>query len=68
MNELASKVGLSEREEAIYDIICDNPSISIDEIAEKFDVTRRTILRDVQELKKKEKVTYNKKDIMWKVA
>ena len=68
VNELASKVGLSEREEAIYDIICDNPSISIDEIAEKFDVTRRTILRDVQELKKKGKVTYNKKDSMWKVT
>lgn len=67
-NELASKVGLSEREEAIYNIIIENPSISVDEIAEKFEVTRRTILRDVQELKKKEKISYNKKDSTWKVT
>lgn len=35
-------------------MICENQKISVDDIAAKLDVTRRTVLRDVQEMKKKD--------------
>ncbi|MCF8429453.1 MAG: helix-turn-helix domain-containing protein [Bacteroidia bacterium] len=35
-----------------------NPSITTELIAEKLNVTRRTILRDMEKLKKKAKVIY----------
>ena len=43
-------------------MICENQKISVDDIAAKLDVTRRTILRDVQEIKKKVFLVYDKKE------
>ena len=57
----------TEREQLIYDMICEDQKISIDEIAAKLEVTRRTILRDIQEIKKKVFLMYNKKEAVWKL-
>lgn len=62
------KIELTEREQFVYDIICEDPKISVDDIAAKLDVTRRTVLRDVQEIKKKVFLLYDKKESMWKVT
>lgn len=61
------ETGLTEREQLIYDMISENQKISVDDIAAKLDVTRRTILRDVQEMKKKVFLMYDKKEGQWKV-
>ena len=57
---------LTEREQQIYNMIIKNPKINIDEIAAELDVTRRTILRNVQEMKKKVYLAYDKKNTVWK--
>ena len=51
----------------IYDMIYENPKIGVDDIAAKLDVTRRTVLRDVQEIKKKLFLAYDKKEAVWKL-
>ncbi len=48
-------------------MICENPKISMNDIAAKLDVTRRTVLRDVQEIKKKIFLSYDKKEALWKL-
>ena len=48
-------------------MICENQKISVDDIAAKLDVTRRTVLRDVQEIKKKVFLIYDKKEALWKL-
>lgn len=58
---------LTEREQLVYDMICENQKIGVDDIAAQLDVTRRTILRDVQELKKKVFLAYNKNEACWKL-
>lgn len=39
----------------------------MDDIAARLDVTRRTVLRDVQEIKKKVFLLYDKKESLWKL-
>lgn len=41
--------------------------ISVDDIAARLDATRRTVLRDVREIKKKVYLMYDKKDSQWKI-
>lgn len=67
VEEAKLETELSEREQIVYDMICRNPRISVDEIAAHLDVTRRTILRDVQEIKKKVFLVYSKKEAIWKL-
>ena len=71
LNEAAVKeeknlTELTGREQQIYTMIIKNPTINIDEIADELDVTRRTILRNVQEMKKKVHLAYDKKNTVWK--
>lgn len=61
------EIELTEREQMIYAMIRENQRISVDDIAEKLDVTRRTVLRDVQEIKKKAFLMYDKKEALWKL-
>lgn len=61
VSEVKLETKLTEREQLIYDMICANQQMSVDDIAAKLDVTRRTILRDVQEIKKKVFLSYDKK-------
>lgn len=52
---------------AAKDMICENQKISVDDIAARLDVTRRTVLRDIQEIKRKVFLLYNKKESLWKL-
>lgn len=53
MNEKRAEIELTERERLIYDMISEDQTISVEDIADRLDVTRRTILRYVQEMKKR---------------
>lgn len=53
VKQIEMETELTEREQLIYDMINENQKISVDDIAAKLDVTRRIVLRDVQEIKKK---------------
>lgn len=67
VSDLKSAAELTQREQKVYDIICGNQKISIDDIAAKLDVTRRTVLRDIQEIKKKIFLAYDKKEALWRL-
>lgn len=67
VKQVVIETELTEREQLIYDMICENQKISVDDIAAKLDVTRRTVLRDVQEIKKKVFLMYDKKESKWKL-
>lgn len=67
VSEVKLESEMTEREQLVYDMICKNPKISIDDIAANLDVTRRTVLRDVQEIKKKIFLVYDKKEAVWKL-
>lgn len=67
VDDITIKTTLTVREQLIYDMICESPRISVDELAVKLDVARRTILRDVQEIKKKVFLIYDKKEALWKL-
>mgnify|MGYP002511125828 CR=1 FL=1 len=67
VKQIEAETGLTEREQLIYDLISKNQKISVDDIAAKLDITRRTVLRDVQEIKKKVFLLYDKKEALWKL-
>lgn len=67
VSEMKMRTELSDREEKIYNLIKDNKKITIDELAEQFKVNRRTILRDIQEMKKKIYLAFDKKEGTWKL-
>lgn len=67
VRQVKGKNDLTEREQLIYDMISENQKISVDDIAAGLDVTRRTVLRDVQEIKKKTLLMYDKKEALWKL-
>lgn len=67
VKQVEMETELTEREQLAYDMICENQKISVDDIAAKLDVTRRTVLRDVQEIKKKVFLMYDKKEALWKL-
>ena len=67
VKQVEMETELTESEQLVYDMICENQKISVDDIAAKLDETRRTILRDVQEIKKKVSLSYDKKESVWKL-
>lgn len=67
VKQVEMETELTEREQMIYAMISENQKISVDDIAAKLDVTRRTVLRDVQEIKKKVFLMYDKKEALWKL-
>lgn len=60
--------GLSERQNMILGMIEDDTSIQVEEIAESFGLSRATILREIQEIKKSVQLSYNKKAKEWKLG
>lgn len=57
----SSKYSLNERQRYILDRIKDNPSLQIEDLVDEFDSSRRTILREIQEIKKQVNLSYDKK-------
>lgn len=66
-DEQKSKTELTPRETKIRDLILQNKKISIELIATELSVDRRTILRDISQMKKKIKLLYDKKTCAWKI-
>ena len=66
-DEQKQKTNLTERESAINSIILQDRTVSIDDIANRLSVNRRTVLRDIQNLKKKRSISFNKKQAVWMV-
>ena len=56
---------LSERQNMILGVIKDDTSIQVEEIAESFGLSRATILREIQEIKKSVQLSYSKKEKEW---
>lgn len=67
VSEQIDKTELTERENIIQKLISSNQSVTADEIAAELNVNRRTVLRDVQELRKKIGLHYDKKTGQWKI-
>lgn len=67
IEEIRLETSFADRERMIYDMISANPKISIEDIAAQLDVTRRTVLRNVQEIKKKTFLAYDKKEAAWRL-
>lgn len=58
---------LSERQKEIYSIICENPCTTVEDIMKHYDLSRSTIFRDYEAIKKALGCTYSKKTGMWKL-
>lgn len=56
---------LPERQKGILSEIRSNPRIQVEELMELFHLSRATILREVQEIRKKTGLTYDKKRQIW---
>ncbi len=64
-SEEVNRTGLSERQNIILVIIKDDTSIQIEEIAASFGLSRATILREIQEIKKSVQLSYSKTETAW---
>ena len=60
-----NRYGLPERQQKILSEILANPRIQVEELMEKFDLSRSTILREIQEIKKRSGLVYDKKSQTW---
>ena len=60
--------GLSERQDMILGMIKDDTSIQVEEIAESFGLSRATILREIQEIKRRVPLSYSKKEKEWNLG
>ncbi|MFI3214624.1 MAG: HTH domain-containing protein [Eubacteriales bacterium] len=58
---------MSERQNKILDMIEANISVQIEEIAERLNISRATVLREIQEIKKHVGIVYMKKTKQWKL-
>lgn len=66
--KIQDKKGLSERQNVILGMIRDENSIQVEDIAESFGLSRATILREIQEIKKSVVMVYDKKEKKWIVS
>lgn len=56
---------LTDRQNKILDLIRNQPDIQIDKIEEIFELSRSTINRDIQEIKKTVPIRFDKKSMRW---
>ena len=64
-NEVEEKNTLSQREQTIYNMICENKMLSVEEVMATLDISRSTVFRDYGKIKKITGATYNKKRGKW---
>ena len=64
-DKLKKDTELTEREEQIFDMISRNKKLSLQEIADTLNVNERTVSRDIQGIKKKTNLKYDKKTGLW---
>ena len=56
---------LSEREQKIYNMICENLHLSVEQVMAEFDISRATVFRDYAKIKKVTGAMYDKKTSTW---
>lgn len=62
-----SESGLSERQNTILEMIKEDVTIQVEDIIKNLGVSRSTVLREVQEIKKKKALSYDKKTKQWTI-
>ena len=56
---------LSEREQKIYNMICENIHLSVEQVMAELDISRATVFRDYAKIKKVTGAMYDKKTSTW---
>ncbi len=56
---------LSEREQKIYNMICKNLHLTIEQVMAEFDISRATVFRDYAKIKQVTGAEYDKKTSTW---
>ena len=56
---------LSEREQKIYNMICENLHLSVEQVMAELDISRSTVFRDYAKIKKVTGAVYDKKTSTW---
>ena len=56
---------LSEREQKIYNMICENLHLSVEQVMAELDISRATVYRDYAKIKKVTGAMYDKKTSTW---
>lgn len=63
--EVKEKKNLSEREQKIYNMICENLHLSVEQVMAELDISRATVFRDYAKIKKVTGAVYDKKTSTW---
>ena len=56
---------LSDREQRIYDMICENKHLSVEQVMSELDISRATVFRDYARIREITGAEYNKKTGTW---
>ena len=72
LNETAAKEAeekktLTERQQKIYNMICDNKYLTVEQVMSEFDISRATVFREYAKIKVVTGVFYDKADGIWKL-
>ena len=63
--EVKEQKTLSEREQKIYNMICENLHLSVEQVMAELDISRATVFRDYAKIKKMTGAMYDKKTSTW---
>ena len=64
-DEATEQKKLSEREQKIYNMICENLHLSVEQVMAELDISRATVFRDYAKIKKVTGAVYDKKTSTW---
>ncbi len=64
-DEATEQKTLSEREQKIYNMICENLHLSVEQVMAELDISRSTVFRDYAKIKKVTGAAYDKKTSTW---
>lgn len=67
LTESAQKYTLTERQHDILERIRNNPAVQVEDLIDTMGLSRRTIMREIQEIKKQITLNYDKKTRSWSI-
>ena len=62
--EASDQKKLSGREQAIYNLICENKHLTVEQVMAEFDISRATVFRDYAKITG---AVYDKNESVWKL-
>ena len=65
--EASDQKKLSDREQAIYNLICEYKHLTVEQVMAEFDISRATVFRDYAKIKKISGAVYDKNESVWKL-